>query len=64
MSPLPPRGLPPAKPFPKPITTPPKPDNPPCKSYAFKKAAVYLLGRSLCRFVSSRGLGMRLTGHP
>ena len=29
MTPLPPRGLPPAKPFPKPITTPPKPDNPP-----------------------------------
>jgi hypothetical protein len=26
-----PRGLPPAKPFPKPITTPPKPDNPPRK---------------------------------
>jgi hypothetical protein len=31
MTPLPPRGLPPAKPFPKPITTPPKPDNPPRK---------------------------------
>jgi hypothetical protein len=30
--PLPPRGLPPAKPFPKPITTPPKPDSPPRKS--------------------------------
>lgn len=31
MIPLPPRGLPPAKPFPKPITTPPKPDNSPRK---------------------------------
>lgn len=31
MTPLPPRGLPPAKPFPRPITTPPKPDNPPRK---------------------------------
>jgi len=28
MTPLPPRGLPPAKPFPKPITTPPKPESP------------------------------------
>jgi hypothetical protein len=30
-APLPPRGLPPAKPFPKPVTTEPNPDNPPRK---------------------------------
>jgi hypothetical protein len=39
MTPLPPRGLRPAKPFPKPITTPPQPDNPPRKPYCVKNGS-------------------------